>query len=261
MAVPVGPVAPSSAVPCRSSWCIASRRSRRGSCGSRWPCAARRKQAATQDRTAGRKCVAALFHAGETDVSDPRLPAVMENGEGRLLHLLRFRTGPGKTGARDRYGHALTGWEAGSRHRSRHYAATAGSTWRRRRPRSWASGRPQGAGWTLRVHRLRWFRDRHPVTRGGGSRRPGWRPTPGACRCGRAPSRRPQCSTGWRARARRCPAGDWSRGLERGQQAQGFGVDAVLHFPDEIARAQSAAFIDAAATRRPRRATGALRVS
>ena len=46
---------------------------------------------------------------------------------------------PGKTGARDRYGHALTGWEVGSRH----YAATAGSTWRRRRPRSWASGRPK----------------------------------------------------------------------------------------------------------------------
>ena len=90
---------------------------------------------------------------------------------------------------------------------------------------------PRGAGWTLRVHRLRWFRDRHPVARGGGSRRPGWRPTPGACRCGRAPSRRPQCSTGWRARARRWLAGDWSRGLERGQQAQGFGVDAVLHFP------------------------------
>ena len=139
MAVPVRPVAPSSAVPCRSSWCIASRSSRRGSCGSRWPCAARREQAARQDRTAGRKCVAALFRAGETGVSDPRLPAVMENAEGRRLHLLRFRTGPGKTGARDRYGHALTGWEAGSRH----YAATAGSTWRRRRPRSWASGRPK----------------------------------------------------------------------------------------------------------------------
>lgn len=94
---------------------------------------------ARQDRTAGRECVAALFHAGERGVSDPLLPAVMENAEGRRLHLLRFRTGPGKTGARDRYGHALTGTEAGSRR----YVATAGSTWRRRRPKPvWASRRP-----------------------------------------------------------------------------------------------------------------------
>ena len=63
------------------------------------------------------------------------------------------------------------------------------------------------------VHRRRWFRDRHPVARGGGSRRPGLRPTPGACRCGRAPSRRPQCSTGWQARARRRATGDWSMQL------------------------------------------------
>ena len=128
--------------PCRAggSWCVAFRSSRRGSCGSRrTPYAARRKQAARQDRTAGRKCVAALFRAGERGVSDPLLPAVMENAEGRRLHLLRFRTGPGTTGMRDRYGHGLTGTEAGSRR----YVATAGSTWRRRRPKSvWASRRP-----------------------------------------------------------------------------------------------------------------------
>ena len=49
-------------------------------------------------------------------------------------------------------------------------------------------------------------------------------------------------------------------GLERGQQAQGAGVDAALHFPDEIPRALSTVFIDAQERRRPRRATGALRV-
>ena len=52
---------------------------------------------------------------------------------------------PGRPGARDRYGHALTGWEAASRR----YAATAGSTWRRRAAEAGVGFRaPRNAGWT-----------------------------------------------------------------------------------------------------------------
>ena len=67
------------------------------------------------------------------------------NAEGRRLHLLRFRSGPGKTGARDRYGHPLTGLGGGEQallgRRGLHVeekAAAARVGFRA----------PRGAGWT-----------------------------------------------------------------------------------------------------------------
>ena len=55
------------------------------------------KRAARRNRTSGRKRVARLFHAGSTRVSDPRLPAVMEEAKGRDMRRLRMdRASPPK---------------------------------------------------------------------------------------------------------------------------------------------------------------------
>ena len=57
---------------------------------------------ATGSRTAGRKCVAALFHAAERPISDPLLPAVTVNATRRRKVLSRSSRVSGRTCCRSR---------------------------------------------------------------------------------------------------------------------------------------------------------------